>query len=117
MEHSNRTPIINNGREFVLLCLVEHLNSPNQLFVFATNETAYIVPGTDVVVDTRKGWQIGVVREITIVRNFYEAGETQFIQRLAHATVPFRRIVKKIDYTDIEYADAPKVVDLTKERD
>ena len=117
MEHENRTPIINNGREFVLLCLVEHVNSPNQLFVFATNETAYIVPGTDVVVETRKGLSLGVVRETTVVRNFYEAGETQFIKQLANATIPFRRVIKKVDYTDIEYADAPKVVDLTKERD
>lgn len=117
MEQLNKTPIINNGREFVLLCLVEHLNSPNQLFVFATNETAYIVPGTDVVVETRKGWTLGVVRETTVVRNFYEAGETQFIKRLANATIPFRRVIKKVYYTDIEYADAPKIIDLTKERD
>lgn len=117
MEHENRTPIINNGREFVLLCLVEHLNSPNQLFVFATNETAYIVPGTDVVVDTRKGAQLGVVRETTVVRNFYEAGEVQFIKRLSHATVPFRRVRMKVDYSEIKYDDAPTIIDLNKERD
>lgn len=104
MEHVTNK-IINSDQNFILLCSVEHTATPGKEYLFVTNYDTYVKEGSDVVVETAKGLQVGVVRKASIVPNDYNSSIVQMMMNGYGAKGELKKILKKIFYTDIKYQE------------
>jgi len=87
---------------YIDLVTCKHPNS-DRTFIFYAPAWTHLKCGTDVIVETKKGNQPAKVMDSVTVEEHSDIYD--FIIKLSKATLPLKRIMRVIEYRDIEYKE------------
>ena len=87
--------------EYIDLVICKHGNNPNA-FIFQAPEWSALKTGDKVIVENKKGESEATVERVYTV-NTKDREEFEFIMMASGATLPLKKVLKKVTYRDFKY--------------
>lgn len=89
--------------EYIDLVICKHGNNPNA-FIFQAPEWSTLKAGDKVIVETKKGEAEATVERVYTV-NTTDKEEFEFIMMASGASLPLKKVLKKVTYKVFRYED------------